>query len=343
MTRQGLTLIELLVVLSVIAVLMGITFGGLTRARGGEGIEAVSSLTANLIRQARHTAMSSGAPVELRVRQNANGRHEISGISQLLLHGEQFEDPGALGISNPPLGYAGYGFPVQASTTWEASSPRIALMRQPTDSFFGELYYKPPSQHPGEEAIILARISYSANGDPLDSGLYPPPHPGGQWRAFVGVDGGSEAVGNINLQIGSFTRIGWFYRNQRLELLIDQHTVADAPWTPASLAGNHRLEITFGSDDPDHHLGIIDNFRLMRLGADNPVLLPANMEAVDDYRLIITPDGQVESTGTWMFRYAGPGESLYQHALLTIDGMGRVRIDTPLQHPPEFDDDEEEN
>ncbi|TVR16187.1 MAG: prepilin-type N-terminal cleavage/methylation domain-containing protein [Planctomycetota bacterium] len=349
MQRQGLTLIELLVVLSVIAVLMGITFGGLTRSRGGEGLESVASLTANLIRQARHTAISSGAPVELRVRENAQGRHEISGISQLLIHGEQFEDSTTFAMSDLPLGFAGYGFPVQASHSWQASSARIALLRRDSDSFFGELYYRPPAIHPGEDPILLVSIAYSANGDPLDVGLYPPADPGGEWRAFVGIDGGPEAEAPIPLQAGSFTRIGWSYGDGRLELLLDQQSAATIQWAPHDLSGTHTLQITFGSDDPDHDLGIIDNFRLMRLGANNPVLLPVGIEPEDDYRLLITPDGRVfspdsELTGNdttdWIFGYIGPGEGLYEEATLTIDAVGRVSIYTPLQKPPGNPDEE---
>ena len=105
-SRPGFTLIELLVVIGILVVLAGIGYGAILSTRRQEAHRAVTALVSDFIRQARHTAMSSGAPVEVHISGATVGH--IQGFTQVVIVGEQCESfP-----SERVPGFAGYGAPI---------------------------------------------------------------------------------------------------------------------------------------------------------------------------------------------------------------------------------------
>ncbi len=95
--RYAFTLVELLTVLVVLGIVSGITITGILTYQRGTRLQAAEQLITDFLRQARHTARSTGAPVILRISPvvDDNGKvvgGEIAGVSQILLASEAFED-----------------------------------------------------------------------------------------------------------------------------------------------------------------------------------------------------------------------------------------------------------
>jgi prepilin-type N-terminal cleavage/methylation domain-containing protein len=93
--RHGFSLVELLVVLGIIAAMAGLVLGGLFRSRDGNRLLAAEQVLADAIRQARHTARSTGAPVELRLTPVLNNNEvvgaRLAGVSRTTLWSETFD------------------------------------------------------------------------------------------------------------------------------------------------------------------------------------------------------------------------------------------------------------
>jgi prepilin-type N-terminal cleavage/methylation domain-containing protein len=93
--RHGFSLVELLVVLGIIAAMTGLVLGGLFRSRDGNRLLAAEQVLADAIRQARHTARSTAAPVELRLTPVVNGSEvtgaRLAGVSRTVLWSETFD------------------------------------------------------------------------------------------------------------------------------------------------------------------------------------------------------------------------------------------------------------
>jgi prepilin-type N-terminal cleavage/methylation domain-containing protein len=93
--RSGFSLVELLVVIGIIATMTGLVLGGLFRSRDGNRLLAAEQVLADAIRQARHTARSTGSPVELRLTPLLNGSEvtgaKLAGVSRTVLWSETFD------------------------------------------------------------------------------------------------------------------------------------------------------------------------------------------------------------------------------------------------------------
>ena len=76
-TRRGFSLVELLVVLAIIATMTGLVLSGLFTTRDTNRLLAAEQMLAGAIRQARHTARSSGSPVELRLTPTLSGTEVV--------------------------------------------------------------------------------------------------------------------------------------------------------------------------------------------------------------------------------------------------------------------------
>ena len=81
---------------------------------------------------------------------------------------------------------------------------------------------------------------------------------------------------------------------------------------------------------PSLRLGTLDNVRVLRLGNSNAVSLPKNIEPASTYQMMVYPDGSILGDTSWVLRYTGPGESIYQQSNLSISAQGRVSISKPL-------------
>ena len=94
-TCRGFSLVELLVVLAIIATMTGLVLSGLFTTRDTNRLLAAEQMLAGAIRQARHTARSSGSPVELRLTPTLNGTEvvgaKLGGVSRVCLWSETFD------------------------------------------------------------------------------------------------------------------------------------------------------------------------------------------------------------------------------------------------------------
>lgn len=155
--RHGFTLLELLVVLAIMALIAGVAWAGILGARHAAGLTGASQLIAGFVRQARSTALSSGAPVQVLIDPD---RRTVSGVSQTPLIWEAFE-----GGSSP--GFAGAGwvfehpdiaaFPANGSTIL-SFPPNQALVRTPEDGFFISCWVRPPPAQSASAGEILPLV-----------------------------------------------------------------------------------------------------------------------------------------------------------------------------------------
>ena len=94
-TCRGFSLVELLVVLGIIATMTGLVLSGLFTTRDTNRLLAAEQMLAGAIRQARHTARSSGSPVELRLTPTLSGTEvvgaKLGGVSRVCLWSETFD------------------------------------------------------------------------------------------------------------------------------------------------------------------------------------------------------------------------------------------------------------
>lgn len=105
------TLIEILVVITIFMVLMGLSIGSVVRGPNLQRMVAAEQVIADCIRQARHTARTSGQPVVLKLKKNERA---ISGlVRQILWHGVEGwplrDDGGAPPMQIPAPGRTGSG------------------------------------------------------------------------------------------------------------------------------------------------------------------------------------------------------------------------------------------
>ncbi len=85
----GFTLIELLVVIGIIMIFMGISIGAILHTPRVNALVGTEHMVADVVRQARHAARSSGTPVTIEISQTDRS---VLGVSQLMLWNETFEE-----------------------------------------------------------------------------------------------------------------------------------------------------------------------------------------------------------------------------------------------------------
>jgi prepilin-type N-terminal cleavage/methylation domain-containing protein len=146
--RAGFTLTEMLVVMTIIGILSSLVIGSLFRGRTTNKLIASEQVLSDCIRQARHTARSSGAPVILKIEttKKADGSPSggvIVGLSQTMLWNENFEhgegpldDPYSFGIS-------GTGYQVTQGHPWIPPRLERELRFRPGDGLFAAIAVRP--------------------------------------------------------------------------------------------------------------------------------------------------------------------------------------------------------
>ena len=109
--RRGFSLVELLVVIGIVAVMAGLVLSSLFRNRDSNRLLAAEHVLADAIRQARHTARSNNAPVELHIVSIVEGSQvigaRVSGVTRVPIWGETFDGIGKVlpEINTPQNGW----------------------------------------------------------------------------------------------------------------------------------------------------------------------------------------------------------------------------------------------
>lgn len=340
MQRRGFTLFELLIVISVLSILGGIVYAGLVTNRGSEGVRSVEGLVASVLRQAKHTAASSGAPVEIKVEQDNNNGWTVRGVTQISLYGEQFEDDAT---SDPlhALGYAGSGRLLSDRSSAVTLPSRPVLVHSDDDAFYLQASVRPPRSWLGNATarlnwcypvaiqdandrwiaeIWLQPQSAVSTGNPVNLPL---------WSAHVAVNDSNDTVSNAFAE-DPITSVGWstlglLYRDNTVTLMRDGEAIGSTAANLGVITPPLRVQI----GETDSAGGIVDNIRLYRLGDNEAIRLPKFITPADSYRALVYPDGQVVTNSpTWTFQWTGGGsqgtDANTHEAILTIGGDGRI-------------------
>jgi len=148
MLHRGFTIIEMLVVIGILALLMGLTIGGIAAMGKTDRLLVTEHLVGNVIRQARHTARTSGSPVLVSIRTDAQGRGMVSGISRVPIWSEGFE--AGTWLCSPQVGGAtGHGYrvsmPTLARPPYQPLDKRTKIVRgRKADGFYLSCQVLPP-------------------------------------------------------------------------------------------------------------------------------------------------------------------------------------------------------
>ena len=181
MRARGFTIIEMLVVIGILALLMGLTIGGIAAMRKTDKLLATEHLVSGLVRQARHTARTSGSPVILQI---TKSERRISGVTRVSLAQEGFEgaassrlDPTRSLTNPPPHGITGHGAEVESLPTGGDTAPEMRLelpdklIRQANhnEGFYLSCSVRPPLIAAGGSQP--SPILVVGNGDQIESAI----------------------------------------------------------------------------------------------------------------------------------------------------------------------------
>jgi len=189
-STAAFTLMEMLTVIGIMAIIAGIAWAGILGSKRSAGLVGGTELVADLVRQARVTALSTGAPVELRF---DTQEQTITGVSQQPVFHVDFEtDAGGTPVDDAVAipGVAGYGLvigypgiadpdfdqqPVDPSTGIDPGDDpdhthyrrdlpvNPPLMRREGDGWLVECWFKAPPLTP---ELVTALVS-AGTADPL--------------------------------------------------------------------------------------------------------------------------------------------------------------------------------
>ena len=146
--RRGFTLIEMLVVIGILALLMGLTLGGIASMKKTDRLLVTEHLVGDVIRQARHTARTSGSPVLVAISTDAQGKGWVSGIARVPIWSESFEKSPPDGIAGNITGVVGKGYLVPGAgpqTTVGPLANRLKIVRGgKANGFYLTCQVRPP-------------------------------------------------------------------------------------------------------------------------------------------------------------------------------------------------------
>src|SRR5258708_7202903 len=103
--HSAFTLVEMMVVILIISILLALGIGAIMRKKATNRLLATEQLIADFVRQARHTARSSGAPVVLKIAPvDANDPTlgwTVSGVSRQCIWSESWDDSSGGSAARP--------------------------------------------------------------------------------------------------------------------------------------------------------------------------------------------------------------------------------------------------
>lgn len=214
------TLIEILVVVTIFMILMGLTIGSVVRGPNLQRMVAAEQVIADCIRQARHSARTSGQPVVLKLKKNERA---ISGlVRQILWHGVEGwpkRDDGGVPIDAP--GRTGSGLLVP--DCFQVPDDRLLPTMTPALSGGNRLWrgLANPTSRPGLLLSVAVRPPTAGNagvpeliplalvGEHLTSG-YGSCEASSLGLALVQSDTGGGLAASRTTVAKSWEIIGWF-------------------------------------------------------------------------------------------------------------------------------------
>jgi prepilin-type N-terminal cleavage/methylation domain-containing protein len=169
--RAGLTLVEMLTVVMIIGLLMTLTIGGFMRTRTVNKLLATEQAVSDAVRQARHTARSTGAPVFMKVSpikrpDGSLAGGTISGIAQTWVWNEFFDHGQGPNTPGFTIGRSGTGRKINQSNPWFPPELERSMRFRPGDGAYISVAVRPPlagSTHLAEKHIPLLLVGADSN------------------------------------------------------------------------------------------------------------------------------------------------------------------------------------
>lgn len=148
-TAGGFTLVEVLAVLIIVLLLLGLVLGAFFRSRTVSKLLASEQVLGDAIRQARHTARSTGAPALLKLSPTMRpdggvGGGIITGVSRVWVWSEFFDHGQGLDASGFTSGLSGTGRLVQQDAPWAPPELDRPLRFRPGDGAYVAIAVRPP-------------------------------------------------------------------------------------------------------------------------------------------------------------------------------------------------------
>lgn len=324
MHKRGFSLIELLVVMALLIILGAIGIGSIMRGPRQQGLMGVEGIVASAIRQARHTAMNSGAPVEVRLRQDPQGTWVLQGVGELVLWAETFEDPQDPAFQAEdlsPFGFTGQGLQVLASNNNGRRPPlrsaalpaRPGAFNQPEESLTLLCMVRPPLRfEPSADAShIYVDVLALMQGEEVLMEVFlrplnnPRTHPEPMIYQLGGSFFGQELFGDSPADTiigGSWLGVQAVYGDGVFRLLLDGREVASSQLSYTPISRSPPLQLAWGTQDLGSIPFLVDEVRVSKLGVASPFSLPEGVTANAPRTLTAWPDGSMSSDGGLVFR-----------------------------------------
>ncbi|MFO0984942.1 MAG: LamG-like jellyroll fold domain-containing protein [Planctomycetota bacterium] len=330
--RNGFTLIEILMVLALMAILLGVSAGALTRAVPANQLTTYQIRDA--VRRARNFAIKEGSPAFVLL--EASDEHDLG--PTLTTGGQRavglwhFEDASLMGYPGPglgagfelvPVGVIGRGLQLVAEKPSYLDLGHASAF-DATDGVACELFVKPYS--PGARVLLDKGKSYSLT---LDNELRPHAHVLLRTEGDVARDPGKRLEVELEepLPLHRYTRLGMSFDGQTIELYVDGRlrNHGRLPARKAMLPDPGAALMIGKVQEP--FAGEIDEVRLAVLVLEHAQRLP-NVLRLGRPRTEI----RFESSGKLdRLLHSGPVDIAFQSGdppkqrALTVDLMGEIR------------------
>lgn len=147
--HRGFTLVELLAVILIVGLLMSLVVGSFFRTRTLNKLLASEQVLSDAIRQARHTARSTGAPALLKLSpiRRPDGSPlggVITGVSRVWVWSEFFDHGQAPDTTGYTIGMSGTGRLVNQDAPWMPPELERALRFRAGDGAYAAVAVRPP-------------------------------------------------------------------------------------------------------------------------------------------------------------------------------------------------------